>query len=115
MDVESRMAFGVFPDGLDEVAIDGLIAEVAPGARCVVTSALLDGSAVERRRRRMARRVLAEVVRSLTAAGLVGGVSGQGKNDAVRASGAGRVWRVVTEKAAGPLLPGPGVSSGEVA
>lgn len=55
------------PDGLGEAAIEALIAEVttqtaeAPEA----TSALIDGSAAERRRRRIERRVLAGVVRSL--------------------------------------------------
>lgn len=54
---------------LPESAIDVLIAEVEkeiaghPGP----TSAWLDGSAAERRRRRMARRALAAVVRSLPA------------------------------------------------
>lgn len=58
-----------FPDGLDETAIASLIADVArtvtesPGP----TSALMDGSAAERRRRRMERRALATVVRSLPA------------------------------------------------
>jgi hypothetical protein len=56
-----------FPDGLDETAIASLIADVA---RTVTespepTSALMDGSAAERRRRRMERRALAAVVRSL--------------------------------------------------
>jgi hypothetical protein len=63
------MAFGVFPDGLDEMVIDELIAEVAASARSVATSALLDGSAAERRRRRMARRAFTAVVRALPAAG----------------------------------------------
>ena len=57
------------PDGLDERAVDRLIAEVA--AEVVetpeLTSALVDGSAGERRRRRTARRALAAVVRSLPA------------------------------------------------
>lgn len=57
------------PDGLDEWAIDRLIAEVA--AEVVetpeLTSAVVDGSAGERRRRRTARRALAAVVRSLPA------------------------------------------------
>ncbi len=58
---------GHFPDGLDPVAVSRLIAEAAkttaraPG----MTSALLDGSAAERRRRRETRRALAAVVRSL--------------------------------------------------
>jgi hypothetical protein len=57
---------GHFPDGLDEVAIDGLIAEVDRLAVAVpVSAALLDGSAVQRRGRRIERRVLADVVRLL--------------------------------------------------
>lgn len=57
------------PDGLDEVAVDVLIAEVAVQVAGMAepTSALLDGSAIERRRRRMERRALAEVVRCLPA------------------------------------------------
>jgi hypothetical protein len=56
-----------FPDGLDETAIDRLIAQVAGEVEVAPepTSALVDGSAAERRRRRMERRVLAAVVRSL--------------------------------------------------
>lgn len=56
-----------FPDGLDEAAVNALIAEMegntaeAPEA----TSALLDGSAAERRRRRIERRAIAAVVRRL--------------------------------------------------
>ncbi|WP_445184431.1 hypothetical protein ACTXG6_39585 [Pseudonocardia sp. Cha107L01] len=60
---------GYFPDGLDETAIDQLIGQVATQVTAVAgsTSALVDGSAAERRRRRMERRVLAAVVRSLPA------------------------------------------------
>ncbi|WP_028926306.1 hypothetical protein [Pseudonocardia acaciae] len=60
---------GHVPDGLDRVAIDALIAEVFDGlGDCPgPTSALLDGSAAERRRRRMTRRALAVVARSLPA------------------------------------------------
>lgn len=58
---------GHFPDGLDASGIDALIAETTnqldPTDR--PTSALLDGSAAERRRRRIERRALAAVVRSL--------------------------------------------------
>lgn len=56
-----------FPDGLDEVAIDQVIAEVeqSVGEVPAPTSALVDGSAAERRRRRMERRAIAAVVRSL--------------------------------------------------
>lgn len=58
-----------FPDGLDEDAIDRLIGEVAIGIAAIAepTSALLDGSAAERRRRRIERRALTGVVRSLPA------------------------------------------------
>jgi hypothetical protein len=58
---------GCFADGLDETAIDRLIAQVAAEVEVApeTTSALVDGSAAERRRRRMERRVLAAVVRSL--------------------------------------------------
>jgi hypothetical protein len=63
------MAAGVFPDGLDEMVIDELIAEAARqvGALGAPTSALLDGSAAERCRRRMARRAFTAVVRTLPA------------------------------------------------
>jgi hypothetical protein len=56
-----------FPDGLDEMAIDALIAQVAHEVAVapVATSALMDGSAAERRRRRMERRAISAVVRSL--------------------------------------------------
>lgn len=55
------------PDGLDESAVDALIAEADRRAALapVPTSALLDGSAAERRRRRIERRAMAMVVRSL--------------------------------------------------
>lgn len=56
-----------FPDGLDETAIARLIAQVAGEVEVAPepTSALVDGSAAERRRRRMERRAVAAVVRSL--------------------------------------------------
>ena len=56
-----------FPDGLDEMAIDALIAEVARevAQAPAPTSALMDGSAAERRRRRIERRAISAVVRSL--------------------------------------------------
>lgn len=55
------------PDGLDEAAIDRLIAEVAVEVAGAAgpTSALIDGSAAQRRRRRIERRALTTVVRSL--------------------------------------------------
>lgn len=58
-----------FPDGLDENAIEHLIAEMATEVAGATepTSALLDGSAAERRRRRIERRALTCVVRSLPA------------------------------------------------
>jgi hypothetical protein len=58
---------GHVPDGLDEAAVDVLIADVYEeiAGRPAPTSALVDGSAAERRRRRMARRALDTVVRSL--------------------------------------------------
>jgi hypothetical protein len=58
-----------YSDGLDETAIDRLIAQVAADVTVAPepTSALVDGSAAERRRRRMERRALAAVVRSLPA------------------------------------------------
>ena len=68
MNSNSRNAPGiVYSDGLDETAIDQLIAQVA-GESTVApapTSSLVDGSAAERRRRRIERRMLAAVVRSL--------------------------------------------------
>lgn len=57
---------GYFPDGLDDAVIEELIAETAQDAPTPSpSSALLDGSAAERRRRRIERRALAAVVRSL--------------------------------------------------
>ncbi len=56
---------GNFPDGLDDAAIEELIAETTHAPTPEPTSALLDGSAAERRRRRIERRALAAVVRSL--------------------------------------------------
>jgi hypothetical protein len=55
------------PDGLDEQTIDSLMAEVAAEAVEVAepTSAWVDGSAGERRRRRNERRILAAALRSL--------------------------------------------------
>jgi hypothetical protein len=56
-----------YPDGLTDEHIEALLSE----ARAVwatsagATSALLDGSAAERRRRRMSRRAISAVVRSL--------------------------------------------------
>jgi hypothetical protein len=56
-----------WPDGLNESAVDALIAEVdavlaaSPGP----TSALVDGTAAERRRRRLSRRAVAAVVRAM--------------------------------------------------
>lgn len=57
----------VVPDGLDEAAIDRLIAEAAVDVAGAAepTSALIDGSAAQRRRRRIERRALTAVVRSL--------------------------------------------------
>ena len=56
-----------YSDGLDETAIDQLIAQVATevSESPTPTSSLVDGSAAERRRRRIERRMLAAVVRSL--------------------------------------------------
>jgi hypothetical protein len=64
---QTGFSSGRYPDGLDIEAIDALItdvyAEIANAPR--PTSALMDGTAAERRRRRMARRAIASVVRSL--------------------------------------------------
>jgi hypothetical protein len=56
-----------FPDGLDTAAIDALIAAADRSAVTAPepTSALLDGSAAERRRRRIQRRALTSAVRAL--------------------------------------------------
>lgn len=58
---------GHAPDGLSESVVDRLIADAdqAVVEVPVPTSALVDGSAAERRRRRIERRMLAAVVRSL--------------------------------------------------
>jgi hypothetical protein len=55
------------PDGLDGRSIDFLIADAYEevAGLPVPTSALVDGSAAERRRRRMARRAIAGVLRAL--------------------------------------------------
>jgi hypothetical protein len=64
-------AYCYAPDGLAGEALDELIdrayAEVADTPR--PTSALLDGSAAERRRRRMERRALVALTRGLPARG----------------------------------------------
>ena len=56
-----------YPDGLTEEHIEALLSEAravwATSARA--TPALLDGSAAERRRRRMSRRAIGAVVRAL--------------------------------------------------
>jgi hypothetical protein len=57
-----------YPDGWTEGAIDVLIAEAfesADEANAVPTSALLDGTAIWRRNRRMERRAVSTVVRTL--------------------------------------------------
>lgn len=58
---------GYSPDGLDLDAINLLLAEVSAELEEAAqpTSALLDGSAAERRRRRVENRTLAGVVRAL--------------------------------------------------
>ncbi len=67
MDSEPDGAHRYAPDGLAGEALDELIsrayAEVAKAPR--PTSALLDGSAAEQRRRRIERRALAAVIRAL--------------------------------------------------
>jgi hypothetical protein len=67
MDGEPDSAHRYAPDGLAGEALDELIcrayAEVAGAPR--PTSALLDGSAAEQRRRRIERRALAAVIRAL--------------------------------------------------
>lgn len=56
-----------FPDSLTEPVIDRLIAEAEQEVMVVAepTSALLDGSALERRRRRTQRRLVGVVLRSV--------------------------------------------------
>ncbi|MBP2321489.1 hypothetical protein JOF56_001874 [Kibdelosporangium banguiense] len=58
---------GHYPDGLDEKTINVLLAEVQAELRTAArpTSALLDGSAAERRRRRIENRAMSAVVRTL--------------------------------------------------
>jgi hypothetical protein len=58
-----------YPDGLDRAAIETLLAEAARerAKAPAATSALLDGSAAERRSRRVELRALAEIVRALPA------------------------------------------------
>jgi len=59
-----------YPDGLTECAVDALISEVDAvlAASPVATSALLDGTAADRRDRRMSRQAVASVVRALPVA-----------------------------------------------
>jgi hypothetical protein len=56
-----------YPDGLDRAAIETLLAQAARerAKAPAPTSALLDGSAAENRRRRVERRALTEVVHAL--------------------------------------------------
>jgi hypothetical protein len=70
---------GHYPDGFTEKAIDRLIAEVEREVVevPVATSALVDGSAAERRRRRIEHRILAAVVRSLPSRRTVSELAGE--------------------------------------
>lgn len=74
---EVQMSYS--PDGLDATAIDGLIAELYEeiADSPAPTSALVDGSAAERRRRRIARRAIAGVLRSLPARSVPVGSDGE--------------------------------------
>jgi hypothetical protein len=76
-----------FPDGLDAAAIETVFAEVAADAEGAPrpTSALLDGSAVERRRRRVERRALASVVRVVPHS-IVAGMPGSGEGQVLWAT-----------------------------
>ena len=67
---------GFSPDGLTEQLVDSLLREVAVGSRVRPTSALMDGTAAERRYRRQARRSVAAVVRALPVRGHGGGLGG---------------------------------------
>jgi hypothetical protein len=68
-----------YPDGLTETVIDALIEQAYADAISPVrpTSALLDGSARERRCRRLARRAVAVVVRSLPVGRSAAGPDGE--------------------------------------
>lgn len=59
-----------YPDGLTDEHIEALLIEAQAvwAAPSCATSALLDGSAAERRYRRMSRRAIGAVVRALPAA-----------------------------------------------
>lgn len=68
-----------YPDGLSEAVIDVLI-ELAyreAGAAACPSAALVDGTATERRSRRMARRALSTVVRTLPVRRVVSGPDGE--------------------------------------
>jgi hypothetical protein len=56
-----------YPDGLTDEHIESLLSEAraAWATSAVATSALLDGSAAERRNRRMSRRAISAVVRAM--------------------------------------------------
>lgn len=70
---------GHYPDGLTDQAIDRLLAEVEREVVevPVATSALVDGSAAERRRRRIEHRILTAVVRSLPTRPAMSGAAGE--------------------------------------
>lgn len=59
-----------YPDGLTDEHIEALLSEARTvwATSAGATSALLDGSAEERRRRRMSRRAISAVVRALPTA-----------------------------------------------
>jgi hypothetical protein len=72
----SPAACDVFPDGLTSEDIEILLGEAAVfwALPSRATSALLDGSAVQRRERRVARREMGAVVRALPARSQVASV-----------------------------------------
>ncbi|WP_037076121.1 hypothetical protein [Pseudonocardia spinosispora] len=78
-----------FPDALDENAIEALISGVDQEIADLpeATSALLDGSAAERRLRRMQRRTLADLLRTASAAGMPGQGKGAALTDLTELSG----------------------------
>jgi hypothetical protein len=96
-------------DGLAGAALDELInrtyAEVAKASR--PTSALLDGSAAEQRRRRMERRALAAVIPALP---VRRGTSGSDRREVTRSAASGRripcsLGRTGLATSAGPPAP----------
>lgn len=73
-----EITFRFSPDGLDEASIDALVSEVADELAELppATSALLDGTALKRRNRRVIERTLNGTVRALNVHGQASATTG---------------------------------------